>query len=196
MFATMMQDLFHISIPIAEKILRPVVVYAFLVVCLRVFGKREMVQLNPFDFVVLLSLSNAVQNAIIGEDNSLLGGLIGALSLLVVNWLVIRFLFRHRRLDQILAGKPVVLVEKGRLKESALAKELLTHSELLTMARRQGLESLKEIQSCILEPGGTISIKRKEPPPEETRQAELLARIDKLSVQIDDLQKRLPAQGV
>src|SRR5512140_2432867 len=142
MSATMMQDLFHISIPIAEKILRPVVVYAFLVVCLRVFGKREMVQLNPFDFVVLLSLSNAVQNAIIGEDNSLLGGLIGALSLLVMNWLVIRFLFRHRRLDQILAGNPVVLVEKGHLKERALAKELLTHSELLTMARRQGLESL------------------------------------------------------
>ena len=193
MSATMLHDLFHVSIPIAEKILRPVVVYAFLVVCLRVFVKREMVQLNPFDFVVLLSLSNAVQNAIIGEDNSLLGGLIGALSLLLVNWLVIRFLFRHRRLDQILAGQPAVLVEKGRLKESALAKELMTHSELLTMAHRQGFKSLKEIQTCVLEPGGTIFMERKEPPPEDRRQAELLARIDHLSVQIDDLRKCLPA---
>ena len=193
MSATMLHDLFHVSIPIAEKILRPVIVYAFLVVCLRVFGKREMAQLNPFDFVVLLSLSNAVQNAIIGEDNSLLGGLIGALSLLLMNWLVIRFLFRHRRLDQILAGKPAVLVEKGRLKESALAKELLTHSELLTMAHRQGFKSLKEIQTCVLEPGGGIFIERKEPPPEDRRQAELLARIDHLSVQIDDLRKCLPA---
>jgi uncharacterized membrane protein YcaP (DUF421 family) len=188
-----MQDLFHVSIPIAEKILRPVIVYVFLVICLRVFGKREMAQLNPFDFVVLLSLSNAVQNAIIGEDNSLLGGLIGAFSLLLVNWLVIRFLFRHRRLDQILAGKPAVLVEKGRLKESALAKELLTHSELLTMAHRQGFKSLKEIQTCVLEPGGGIFIERKEPPPEDRRQAELLAGIDHLSVQIDDLRKCLPA---
>jgi uncharacterized membrane protein YcaP (DUF421 family) len=189
----MLHDLFHVSIPIAEKILRPVIVYAFLVVCLRVFGKREMAQLNPFDFVVLLSLSNAVQNAIIGEDNSLLGGLIGALSLLLMNWLVIRFLFRHRRLDQILAGKPAVLVEKGRLKEGALAKELMTHSELLTMAHRQGFKSLKEIQTCVLEPGGGIFIERKEPPPEDRRQAELLARIDQLSVQIDDLRKHLPA---
>ena len=193
MSATMLHDLFHVSIPIAEKILRPVIVYAFLVICLRVFGKREMAQLNPFDFVVLLSLSNAVQNAIIGEDNSLLGGLIGALSLLLMNWLVIRLLFRHRRLDQILAGKPTVLVDKGRLKESALAKELMTHSELLTMAHRQGFKSLKEIQTCVLEPGGTIFIERKEPPPEDRRQAELLARLDHLSVQIDDLSKRLPA---
>jgi len=110
-----------------------------------------------------------------------------------MNWLVIRFLFRHRRLDQILAGKPAVLVEKGRLKESALAKELMTHSELLTMAHRQGFKSLKEIQTCVLEPGGTIFIERKEPPPEDRRQAELLARIDHLSFQIDDLTKRLPA---
>jgi uncharacterized membrane protein YcaP (DUF421 family) len=193
MAASISYDLFHISIPIAEKILRPVLVYAFLVICLRVFGKRELAQMNPFDMVVLLSLSNAVQNAIIGEDNSLLGGLVGALSLLMINWLVVRFVFRHRRLDEMLAGKPSVLMEQGRVKEKALARELMSRSELQTMAHRQGFKSLEEIETCILEPGGTIFMKRKEPPPEERRHAELLARIEQLSHQVAELNGRLPS---
>jgi len=193
MNAGIVHDLFHVSIPIAEKILRPVIVYAFLVICLRVFGKRELAQLNPFDIVVLLSLSNAVQNAIIGKDDSLVGGLVGALSLLLTNWLVVRYLFQHRRLDEIFAGKPTTLIEKGHVHDKALARESLSHSELLTMAHRQGFSSLKEIETCILEPGGTIFIKRKGQPPDERRQGELLARIDKLSAQIEDLKGRLPA---
>ena len=112
--------------PVIEKILRPMLVYVFLVVALRVFGKRELAQLNPFDLVVLLSLSNTVQNAIIGNDNSLTGGLIGALALLAMNYLVVRFLFRHRRLDQIFEGKPTVLVDTGTSIKTALARELLT----------------------------------------------------------------------
>jgi hypothetical protein len=87
------------GIPVPEKVIRPVIVYAFLVLALRIFGKRELAQLNPFDLVVLLSLSNTVQNAIIGDDTSVTGGLIGAFSLLTVNYLVVRFLFRHRRLE-------------------------------------------------------------------------------------------------
>src|SRR6185369_2965128 len=121
----MWSDTFVVGAPIAEKILRPILVYIFLVVALRVFGKRELAQLNPFDLVVLLSLSNTVQNAIIGNDNSLTGGLIGALALLSVNYAVVRFLFRHRRLDQILEGKPTVLVENGHIVKYALSKELL-----------------------------------------------------------------------
>src|SRR5437867_7792909 len=113
--------------PVIEKILRPLIVYFFLVAALRVFGKRELAQLNPFDLVVLLSLSNTVQNAIIGNDNSLTGGVIGALALLGINYLVVRFLFRHRRLDQIFEGDPATLIENGQMCESALAKELLTH---------------------------------------------------------------------
>src|SRR5215218_6699452 len=100
-------------IPLVEKALRPVIVYVFLVVGLRVFGKRELAQLNPFDFVVLISLSNTVQNAIIGDDTSVTGGLIGALALLSVNYLVVRFLFGHRRLDQLLEGEPTVLIDQG-----------------------------------------------------------------------------------
>ncbi len=110
-----------------EKILRPVIVYVFLVVLLRAFGKRELAQLNPFDLVVLLSLSNTVQNAIIGNDNSLTGGLIGAFTLLAVNYLVVRFLFRHRRLDQMFEGKPTTLVEHGQLAE-ACAGERVAHA--------------------------------------------------------------------
>src|SRR2546430_17692152 len=102
----MWNDIFMMGTPLVEKILRPIVVYFFLVIALRVFGKRELEQLNPFDLVVLLSLSNTVQNAIIGNDNSLTGGLLGALSLLGMNYLGVLFLFRHRRLDRIFEGKP------------------------------------------------------------------------------------------
>src|SRR6266487_1157253 len=108
-----LRNMFWLDLPVLEKILRPIAVYLFLVLMLRIFGKRELAQLNPFDLVVLLSLSNTVQNAIIGDDNSLLGGVIGASSLLVTNYLVVRFLFRHRRLDQIIEGSPTKLIEKG-----------------------------------------------------------------------------------
>src|SRR5215813_10820189 len=105
----MLHSMFTMGAPVLEKIMRPIVVYIFLVIALRVFGKRELAQLNPFDLVVLLSLSNTVQNAIIGNDNSLSGGVIGALALLATNYFVVRFLFRHRRLDQVLEGKPATL---------------------------------------------------------------------------------------
>ena len=111
----MWNDIFAPGAPLAEKVLRPDHRLSVLVVFLRIFGKRELAQLNPFDLVVLLSLSNTVQNAIIGNDNSLTGGLIGAFALLAINYLVVRFLFRHRRLDQIFEGKPTMLIEGGRV---------------------------------------------------------------------------------
>ena len=104
-------DLWIPGEPILAKILRPLVVYAFLVISLRLAGKRELAQLNPFDLVVLLTLSNTVQNAIIGNDNSITGGVIGAISLLVVNYAVVRFLYRHERIDRFVEGDPVVLIE-------------------------------------------------------------------------------------
>jgi hypothetical protein len=147
----MWSAIFALGVPVLEKVLRPVLVYVFLVVALRVFGKRELAQLNPFDLVVLLSLSNTVQNAIIGNDNSLTGGLIGALALLAMNYLVVRFLFRHRRLDQVFEGKPTTLIEHGQVIEPALAKELLSHIELMTVLHRQGFDSLGEVEP--LRPG-------------------------------------------
>jgi uncharacterized membrane protein YcaP (DUF421 family) len=178
---TVAQHLWQLGAPVEEKILRSVLVYLFLVILLRIFGKRELAQLNPFDLVVLLSLSNTVQNAIIGDDNSVSGGLIGAFTLMAVNYLVVRFLFRHRRLDQLLEGKPTVLVEDGRVRKHALAKELLTRSELMTVLHRQGFSKVSDVERCILEPGGGVYIQSKQPPPDERKHAELLAKLDELS---------------
>ncbi len=186
---TVTQNMFHLAIPIAEKMLRPLVVYIFLVVVLRIFGKRELAQLNPFDLVVLLSLSNTVQNAIIGEDNTVTGGLIGAFSLLAINYFVVRFVFKHRRLDQIIEGTPTVLIENGQVRRDALAKELLTESELLTVAHRQGFDNLDEIERCVLEPGGTFFVEGKTPAHTDKLHAELIARLDSLSAQVAKLQK-------
>lgn len=184
-------NMFHLSLSVGEKIARPIIVYFFLVLLLRVFGKRELAQLNPFDLVVLLSLSNTVQNAIIGDDTSVTGGLIGAFALCAVNYAVIRFLFKHRRLDQWLEGLPTVLVEHGRPVSKNLARELLTESELSTMAHRQGFATIHEIERCVLEPGGTVFIQGKLPRPDERQHAELLARLDHLDRQIEHLKHHL-----
>ena len=182
-------DMFNLALPVAEKMLRPIVVYFFLVVVLRIFGKRELAQLNPFDLVVLLSLSNTVQNAIIGDDNTITGGLIGAFTLLAINYVVVRFVFKHKRLDQLFEGTPTVLIEDGQLCKDRLAKELLTESELLVVAHRQGFSNLEEIDKCVLEPGGTFYVQGRTPPPSETRHDELLSRLDELSKQIAELKK-------
>src|SRR2546421_2730735 len=117
------RDLFHPDISILEKIVRPVVVYVFLIVGLRLAGKRELAQLNAFDLVVLLTISNTVQNAIIGNDNSVAGGLIGATTLLLVNYIVVRFLYSHESLDRMIEGSPDTLIENGCLREDRLKKE-------------------------------------------------------------------------
>jgi uncharacterized membrane protein YcaP (DUF421 family) len=173
-----------------EKMLRPMIVYLFLVIVLRIFGKRELAQLNPFDLVVLLTLSNTVQNAIIGDDSSITGGLIGAFTLLMLNYLVVRFLFRHRRLDQMVEGKPTILIKQGRLKRRAMGQELMNESELLTVAHRQGFGSLDEIEECVLESGGTFYLKGKTPPKDEARHEEVLAKLEELSRQLAALQAR------
>jgi uncharacterized membrane protein YcaP (DUF421 family) len=183
----MWKDMFILGAPLAEKVLRPAVVYIFLVAVLRIFGKRELAQLNPFDLVVLLSLSNTVQNAIIGNDNSLTGGLIGAFALLGINYLVVRFLFRHRRLDQMLEGKPAVLIDSGHIQKKALAKELMTRSELMTVLHRQGFDRLADVDQCILEPGGSFYIRRKTPPREELEHDEVMKGIAELRERLDVL---------
>src|SRR5215212_8235987 len=184
-----LQEMFRLTVPLAEKMLRPIVIYVFLVIALRIFGKRELAQLNPFDLVVLLSLSNTVQNAIIGDDNTVSGGIVGAVSLLGVNYFVVRFMFRHRRLDQMLEGEPTTLIENGKVCESALARELLTVGELKTVAHRQGFKNLEDVECCVLEPGGSFFIEGHQPPSDERRHRELLARIEDLSRQIEELKK-------
>src|ERR1700751_3337929 len=111
------KDMFVLGLPIAEKILRPIIVYIFLIAGLRLSGKRELAQLNPFDLVVLLTLSNTVQNAIIGDDNTVTGGISGASTLLLVNYLVVGFLYRHEKLDRLVEGESCVLLENGKIQE-------------------------------------------------------------------------------
>ena len=186
------KDMFVISLPILEKILRPVIVYFFLVVMLRLSGKRELVQLNPFDLVVLLTLSNTVQNAIIGDDNSLSGGLLGATSLLAVNYLTVRFLYKHRNLDQLVEGKADVLIDGGKVRPEHLKKELITMAQLEAAARKQGFGSLVEVDQCILEPGGTLSFIGKKPDADVVRHKELLDRIDRLKEELALLRGSVP----
>jgi uncharacterized membrane protein YcaP (DUF421 family) len=187
--------MFVVGVPIAEKILRPIIVYVFLVVLLRIFGKRELAQLNPFDLIVLLSLSNTLQNAIIGDDTSVAGGLIGATTLCAFNYLVVRFLFRHRRLDQLVEGRPTVLMEDGRIVKKNVRKELMTHAEVLYLAHRQGFATLDEVDRIVLEPGGTFFIKGKVPRLAEQNHAEILARIEDLTRQVEHLRRLLADRG-
>jgi len=186
------KDMFVLAVPILEKILRPICVYVFLIVGLRLSGKRELVQLNPFDLVVLLTLSNTVQNAIIGEDNTVTGGIIGATSLLIVNYLVVRFLYKHRSLDQFVEGRSDVLIEDGKVKTQHLRKELITIAQLEAAARKQGFDSLSEVQQCVLEPGGTISFIGKKPDTDELRHQAMLKRMDELVAEIAKLRGSQP----
>jgi uncharacterized membrane protein YcaP (DUF421 family) len=168
-------DMFQLPLPILEKLLRPAIVYLALVVLLCIFGKRELTQLNPFDLVVLLSLSNTVQNAIIGNDNSVAGGIIGAFALLAVNWLVVRALFRSPKLTRMFEGRATVLIRNGQIERNALKRESLTQEELIEVVHRQGFDSIRKVQRCELEPNGTFYIEAFEPSPADQQHAELLA---------------------
>jgi uncharacterized membrane protein YcaP (DUF421 family) len=173
--------MFQMPLPILEKLARPVIVYLVLVLLLRIFGKRELGQLNPFDLVVLLSLSNTVQNAIIGEDNSVTGGIIGAFGLLAINWLVVRMMFRSRRLTRAFEGRATVLVRDGQIDQRALKRESLTRDELLEVIHRQGFEGIHKVRCCELEPNGTFYVEAFDSSAADKRQAEVLERLDALS---------------
>ena len=176
MDSRMWTDMFALGLPVMEKVLRPIIVYVFLVVGLRLAGKRELAQLTPFDLVVLLTLSNTVQNAIIGEDSSLVGGLVGAVTLLAVNALMARLLFAHPGLVRVVEGEPTVLIERGRLDEAALRREQMTVKDLEEAARRQGLATLDGVERAVLEASGTVSfIERPQP---DALHEELVRRLD------------------
>ncbi len=181
MDARIWTDMFALGLPVLEKVLRPIAVYLFLIVGLRVAGKRELAQLNPFDLVVLLTLSNTVQNAIIGDDNSVTGGIIGAITLLLVNAVVVRFAFTHPGLERLVEGEPTVLVEGGRIDEQALRREQVTRPELEAAAHRQGFASLAEVERCVLESTGTVSFFGKKPSPDAVRHDELMGRLNDMS---------------
>lgn len=172
-------ELVNILLPgvsLLEKIVRPLIVYLFLLVGLRVAGKRELGQLNKFDLVVLLILSNTVQNAIIGNDNSVLGGLLAAAVLLGINWVADRYLYSHPALARVFEGEPTLLVRDGRVLGNACTREEITDDELLAAIRRQGFVDFSEVDQVWLETGGTISVVPKRP----TYEQEILARLERI----------------
>jgi uncharacterized membrane protein YcaP (DUF421 family) len=181
MLHDILSHMFHLPLPLLEKLLRPVIVYVVLILLLRLFGKRELAQLNPFDLVVLLSLSNTVQNAIIGDDNSVTGGVIGAFGLLAINWLVVRTLYSSPRLTRALEGRSTVLLTDGKIDTKAVKRESLTHEELIEVIHRQGFEHLNQVRLCELEPNGSFYIEAMEPSPAERQHDELIGKIDALT---------------
>jgi uncharacterized membrane protein YcaP (DUF421 family) len=189
----MFDHMFHLPLPLLEKIIRPVIVYLALILLLRVFGKRELAQLNPFDLVVLLSLSNTVQNALIGDDNSVSGGIIGALTLLTINWLVIRLLYSSPKLERLLEGTDRTLILNGVLDQKALKDEVLSEEELLAVIHRQGFDDFDEVQECSIGPNGSFYVKGRQPSQEDERHSILLARLEELSHELKELKARLPA---
>jgi uncharacterized membrane protein YcaP (DUF421 family) len=190
-----MHSMFHLELPVLEKIIRPIIVYLCLIVFLRLFGKRELAQLNPLDLVVLLSLSNTVQNAIIGNDNSVSGGIIGAFALLAVNWLLMRLLYKAPKLTAALEGEATVLVKDGVVLEDALKKETLTHEELISVLNKNGINDPAEVAECVLEPNGTFFVKGKTPTMESVHSGELMRAIERLNVEVALLRTELKSRG-
>jgi uncharacterized membrane protein YcaP (DUF421 family) len=180
-------DMFHLGLPIFEKVLRTIVVYLLLMIGLRTAGKRELAQLNPFDLIVLLMLSNTVQNAIIGDDNSVTGGAIGALTLLLVNYSIVRLTYRSRKLQRLLGGKPDVLVKDGHVIREHCQEEMITTAELKAAAHKQGIATLKEVERAVLEPTGTISFITRKPTPDTQRHDELLNLLTRIAKDLNDL---------
>ena len=187
----MLESMFHLHLPLLEKIVRPMIVYVCLVGFLRLFGKRELAQLNPFDLVVLMCLSNTVQNAIIGDDNTVTGGIIGVFSLLTVNWALSRALYQMPRVNEALEGKERVLIRHGTPDRDAMKRESLTEIELLSVIHKQGLNDFTEVEKCVLEPSGTFYVEAMKPTADQAHMAALTESIEALRNEVQSLRTQL-----
>ena len=154
----MLKNLFDLSLSPANLAVRAVVVFLFVVVLLRISGKRQMGQMGATEFVAILLISNAVQNAMNGGDNSLVGGLLLAAVLIFVSWSISVLTFRFAFARTIFEGTPTLIIHKGLVLEKNLAKERLTHQELKTLMRKQGIHNYSDVATGVLESDGTLSI--------------------------------------
>jgi uncharacterized membrane protein YcaP (DUF421 family) len=154
---------------------------------LRIFGRRELAQLNPLDLVVILSISNTVQNAIIGADNSLIGGVIGATSLLLINYVFSRLKFAAKPVERFAEGEPLVLIEHGRKNSEALRRELISDADLEIIAHEHGLENASEIEKLVLDTNGTFLVYGKDEIRDAKFKHEVLKRLDAIQKRIDEL---------
>jgi uncharacterized membrane protein YcaP (DUF421 family) len=178
----MWNNLMHLDVSVWEKVVRTVAVYIVLAVLIRLAGKRDLAQLNAFDLVVVLLLSNVVQNAVIGPDNSLLGGAIGAVVLIGFNAGVVRLARRDEKLTQVLEGKPTTLARKGEWDYAALRKEGLRTADAEAALRRQNANSVRDVERVSIEPGGAIIATLREDLQSATHEdiARLEAKLDAL----------------
>ncbi len=180
-------DLFtQLDVSLAEKVIRTVVVYLGIAFLIRIAGKRLMAQMNSLDLVVVLLLSNVVQNAIIGPDNSLLGGLIGAVVLVVINDLLDRLAQRFPKGRWLLEGRSTPLIRDGEVDEAALSRLGLTDKELRMALRQQGVDGPAEVKKASLEPGGELMLRLKEKEQGATK-ADLAAAVAELKALIAGL---------
>ena len=180
----MVHDIFQLDVPVLEKLLRPVLIYAFLVIALRLAGKRELAQLNSLDFIVLLAVANAVQNGIIGDDVSVTGAVLGASALFVLNGALAVVLFRSPRLRILTEGSPRVLVRMGVVDQEALRKERLTVDQLMAAIATQGAGGLDDVEEAVLEPNGTIVARMKEMDRDAMRFMDLIRQLDELKTMV------------
>lgn len=176
----LLTNLFVPGVGLFEKMVRSLLIYLFLVLILRIGGQRSLAQMNAFDLVVLLTLSNTVQNAIIGSDNSVLGGVVGATTLVLVNLGVVHFLYHHRALDKQVEGEPIPLVVDGQPIEENLHRALLTPDELLASVHRQGVSSIEDCAQVILETSGTVTVIARRPSPSEASTAAIESRLERI----------------
>lgn len=150
--------MFELAVPWWEFVVRGVVVYVFLIVLLRLTGKRQIGQLSPFDLVLLLIISNAVQNSMNAGDNSLIGGLISATSLVAINYVVGLLTFKSRKLEDIVEGRPQILVHNGLVFEDIMLDAKLTRQELDSTLRQLGFFEIKDVKLAILENNGKVTV--------------------------------------
>ena len=141
-----------------EIILRALAVYAFILLALRLLGKKELSQLSVADLVLIMLVSNAVQNAMVGADVSLLGGIIAAAVLFIIDFIIKQLSYRNRKIKTIIEGESVLLIYKGKVKEHNLEHEKITLSELNAVIREHGVLSIEDIELCVLETDGNISV--------------------------------------
>ena len=190
--ACMWNHIFDLHLSLGEKVVRAVIIYAFLVIALRLVGKRELSQLNTLDFVVLLAVANAVQNGLIGDDNSVTGAVVGATVLFIVDAVLAWVLFRQTRLQRLVEGTPTLLMDEGRVLEDALQREEMTREDLLVEIQSAGAATLDDVSTASLLPSGKVIVVPKEPSQSTLQYDDLRARIDHLTELVESLR---PASG-
>jgi uncharacterized membrane protein YcaP (DUF421 family) len=176
----MWHSMFSLPVPVAEKILRAAIIYGFLVIALRVGGKRELAQLSSLDFILLMAVANAVQNGIIGNDNSVTGAVIGGVTLFVINGALMIAVYTSLKLRRTVFGKPTTLYQDGHTERSGMVRALMSDEDLKVAVQKQGFNDLREVDEVVLEPNGTVVATRRDPDELDRRIQHLHDKLDEI----------------